>query len=272
MSLKNLTIEKFLTPYNFNDRPAGARKIEYIVIHYFGSLGTAKAVANYFANAYRGASAHYCLDEGPVVYQCVEDEDIAWHCGTKGTYYSACRNSNSIGIEVRPYILDKSQSSSAEYRGWYFTDAVVENLVVFTKYLMKKYNIDADHVIRHYDVTHKWCPRPWYGDDINLYYNDTGNNQWAKFKARLVEKEEEDMPNIDDLTPEQAAKLWYKITEHLRDNDSAEYSAAARQFFIDNGLIFGTGGTPPNYQWEAPVTREQFVTLAYRVLQFLGRA
>lgn len=98
-----LTIEKLLTTYNFSDRPAGSRKIEYIVIHYYGSLGTAKAVANYFASAYRGASAHYCVDDGDTAYQCVEDEDVAWHCGTSGTYYHpSCRNSNSIGIEVRP--------------------------------------------------------------------------------------------------------------------------------------------------------------------------
>ena len=83
-----LTVEKRIISRNFTRAGAG-RKIEYIVIHYFGSLGTAAAVANYFAGADRQASAHYCLDEGNIVYQCVEDNNIAWQwhwldfwCGT----------------------------------------------------------------------------------------------------------------------------------------------------------------------------------------------
>ena len=184
-----LTIEQHLTPYNFSDRPAGGRKIEYIVIHYFGSLGTAKAVANYFASAYRGASAHYCLDEGSTVYQCVLEEDVAWHCGTSGTYYHPdCRNSNSIGIEVRPYKLDPSTATDATKRDWYFTEEIIENLVEFTAALMRKYDIPPERVVRHYDVTHKWCPRPFMGDDINQFYGESGNTMWEKFKERIEEE------------------------------------------------------------------------------------
>ena len=68
-----LTVEKRIISRNFTRAGAG-RKIEYIVIHYFGSLGTA-AVANYFAGADRQASAHYCLDEGNIVYQWEQDRD-----------------------------------------------------------------------------------------------------------------------------------------------------------------------------------------------------
>lgn len=268
-----LRIEKLLTPYNFSDRPAGARKIEYIVIHYFGSLGTAKTVANYFASAYRGASAHYALDEGNVVYQCVEDEDVAWHCGTSGTYYHPkCRNSNSIGIEVRPYIMDRTKCTDASYAGWFFTKPIVDNLVEFTKYLMKKYNIDADHVVRHYDVTHKLCPRPWVGSDTNLFYQTTGDYQWQQFKKRLVEEEDTDLPNIEDLTEQQCIALWAKITKQFRDNDANSYSAAAREWATSNGIVAGSGGAAPNYEWQAPMTREQFVTMLYRFAQFLGKA
>lgn len=71
-----LTVEKRIISRNFTRAGAG-RKIEYIVIHYFGSLGTAAAVANYFAGADRQASAHYCLDEGNIVYQCVERGIVA---------------------------------------------------------------------------------------------------------------------------------------------------------------------------------------------------
>ncbi len=58
----NLIIKQLLTPYNYTARPAGARQIKYIVWHYFGGLGTAQAVAQYFASRYLGASAHYAVD------------------------------------------------------------------------------------------------------------------------------------------------------------------------------------------------------------------
>jgi N-acetyl-anhydromuramyl-L-alanine amidase AmpD len=80
----SFTIQKNLTKINFTDRNDISR-IKYIVIHYFGSLGSAKSVSNYFASDYRGASAHYALDDDEIIWQCVEDEDIAWHCGTSGT-------------------------------------------------------------------------------------------------------------------------------------------------------------------------------------------
>lgn len=44
------------------------------------------------------------------------------------------------------------------------------------------------HVVRHYDVTAKACPRPWVGDDINTYYRKTGNTLWNEFKTKLEEK------------------------------------------------------------------------------------
>lgn len=63
-------------------------------------------------------------------------------------------------------------------RGWYFEDATVQMAIALTKELMTKYNIPADHVIRHYDVTGKICPNPYV-------YNHT-QHTWEAFKAALV--------------------------------------------------------------------------------------
>lgn len=46
---------------------------------------------------------------------------------------------------------------------------------------MAKYNIPADHVIRHYDMTGKICPNPYA-------YNHT-QHTWEDFKAALVTEE-----------------------------------------------------------------------------------
>lgn len=257
-----LKIVQNLTPYNYNNASRGVGDIKYIVIHYFGSLGTARAVANYFASAYRGASAHYSLDEGDTVYQSVLEEDIAWHCGTSGAYvHPYCRNRNSIGIEVRPYKLDPSTASSAMVRDWYFTDEIVDNLVEFTKMLMKKYNIPVENVVRHYDVTGKWCPRPFMGDDINEYYGTSGNAQWEKFKARLSENEED-----FDMDINEARK---KLTSCADTGDTpSEWAREAAEYCKQKGIFNGDGAG--NYGWQQPITREAVAQIIYNVLEQAG--
>lgn len=165
------------------------RKIEYIVIHYFGGLASAKSTCAYFRNINRKASAHYFVDDGGV-WQCVEDADASWHCGDggKGTFKGQCTNANSIGIEVRPFKVDASRAAYVGDTDWYFHEQTVTNLIELVKSLMEKHGIDAEHVIRHYDVTVKVCPRPWVGEDINTYYGKTGNDLWTEFKRGLEGK------------------------------------------------------------------------------------
>ena len=76
-----MKINKLLTPYNHN--PGTTDRIKYIVIHYVGALGGAKANCQYYAGGSRGASAHYFVDFDGSIWQSVEDRDIAWHCGAK---------------------------------------------------------------------------------------------------------------------------------------------------------------------------------------------
>lgn len=92
-------IEKLLTPYNFTNKD-NAGRIKYIVIHYVGALGGAEANCKYYASKYLGASAHYFVGFNGEVWQSVEDEDIAWHCGASSYKHAECRNSNSA---VVPY-------------------------------------------------------------------------------------------------------------------------------------------------------------------------
>lgn len=136
--IKNLTTRNYTGATN--------RTISYIVIHWVGSVSTAYNNTKYFKTTYRGASAHYFVDDTSI-YQCVEDGNIAWHCGTSGTYYHKyARNTNSIGIEM---CLDAVNSIS---------DKTIQRTATLVKYLMDLYNIPAENVIRHYDVTHKKCP------------------------------------------------------------------------------------------------------------------
>lgn len=167
-----------LTPYNYN--PGSISRIKYIVIHYVGATGGAEANCRYYASTYVGASAHYYVGFNGEIWRSVRDQDIAWAVGGMAYVHPECRNSNSISIEM--CVRKKStKTMNASDKDWYFEDATVQSTINLTKYLMEKYNIKADHVIRHYDVNHKTCPNPYV-------YNNT-KHTWSAFKAALTSKD-----------------------------------------------------------------------------------
>lgn len=225
---------------------------------------------SYFKTPGIQASAHYALDEGDTIYRCVRDKDIAWHCGANKYKHPECRNSNSIGIEARPSKINRKRVMASD-TDWYFEPKVVDNLVWLTKKLMAQYNIPADHVIRHYDVTGKLCPRPWCCADMNVYYKTSGDAQWEEFKKRISDGKEED----EDMTLDTFKELMKEYRAELQDNDCGTWSKEAREWAISNGLINGTGtevNGEPNYAWADQLTREQAAALFYRFAKLMGKA
>ena len=132
--------------------------IRYLVIHYTANDGDL-AINNckYFANNHVGASAHYFVDSGGFM-QSVPDDYNAYHCGASHYKHPTCRNSNSVGIEL----CDDRKNGVI-----YPTNETIANALELAKYLMDKYNIPKENVIRHYDVTGKKCPAYWCGDSKN---------------------------------------------------------------------------------------------------------
>jgi hypothetical protein len=163
-----------------NYTKVSSRKIEYIVVHYTGGVGTAKNNVQWYRDDPKaGASAHFFVghkSEGAQIYQSVDPKDKAWHCGAKKYYHPSCRNTNSIGIETCCH--NDTSDKSAESSDWYFDHETEDRLVELVKSLMEEYGIGVDHVVRHYDVTHKTCPAMWVHDE----------SAWLTFKARLTEK------------------------------------------------------------------------------------
>ncbi len=170
-----MKINKNLTTVNYN-KGSGTGRIKYIVIHYTANNGdTAWGNTNYFKSVNRNASAHYFVDENEV-WQCVEDKDIAWHCGTTGKYYhSCCRNANSLGVELCSEKDSKGKS--------YFTKATVKLAAELVRWLMAKYDVSIENVIRHYDVTHKNCPAPFVENVM----------AWGNFKDMLITEGDDEM-------------------------------------------------------------------------------
>lgn len=225
-----MEIKKNLTEVNRTVK--ASREIKYIVVHYTGNKGdSAYNNTKYFKTVRRGASAHYFVDETEV-WQCVEDKDAAWHCGTNGKYYHAdCRNANSIGVE-----MCNSVSKN---------EAVERNTAELVRYLVKKYKLNSDRILRHYDVTHKQCPLTMIDE-----------SEWQKFKDNLKEDEpmtEAERQKMKDI--DESLTNLYRIVDRMVDemkkkdvvyntvDEVPEWGRAAVQRLIDAGKLNGTGDT-----------------------------
>ncbi len=163
------TINKKISKVNFTDSNRSAGQIKYLVKHYVGATGGAEANCKYFYDTYRGASAHFFVGHNGEIWQCVEENDTAWHCGASSYKHKECRNSNSIGVEL---CVKKDANGK-----WYYTEETKKAAIELFAYLMDKYGIDASHVLRHYDVTGKTCGEP----DVR-----SGNKVWSTFKSAIA--------------------------------------------------------------------------------------
>ena len=123
---------------------------KYIVIHNTdnyskGANAKAHAKAQHDGN-FKGYSAHLFVDDTGA-YQALPYDRGAWHVGVNygGRLFGTCNNHNSIGIEMC-------------VQAGYNYEKAFQNTVEICKMLMKKFGIDADHVVSHYDVCAKNCP------------------------------------------------------------------------------------------------------------------
>ena len=143
--------------------------VEYIVIHDTGNSepgSGAMSHYNFFKGGDRKSSAHYFVDDHQVV-QIIDDSEGSWHSGVKyKTPATPISNQNSIGIEM-------CINSDGNY------NQAMKNTIDLTAYLMWKYNLDMNHVVRHYDANGKVCP---------LTMSENGWADWHEFKAAVQAK------------------------------------------------------------------------------------
>ena len=190
--------EMLAHPSNFTK--GRKQKIQYIVVHYTANNGdTAEGNGKYFSGADRNTSAHYFVDEIKIV-RSVFDKDTAWHCGAKIYRHKKCRNENSIGVE-----MCSKKDSNGQY---YINQKTQNNAAELVKWLMKKYDIPIENVLRHYDVTGKMCPEPFVRNEV----------QWLDFKRKLSEKEKKEGTEmvynyIDDNMPDWAKPTVQKLVD-----------------------------------------------------------
>ena len=165
-----MEITKLWLTVNPYSRPGTIRKrTEKIAVHYVGNPGTtALNNRNYFNNLAkthsRYVSSNYIIGLDGEVLECVPSEEIAY-CTNQANEYS-------ISIECcHPDATGK------------FTDATETALAELCVYLLKRYNLTADDIIRHYDVTGKQCPLYWA--PTKYQPAEVANGRFAAFKNRV---------------------------------------------------------------------------------------
>lgn len=153
--------EMFLTPNPYSRPEIPLEEVHGIVVHYVANpCSTARENRMYFESLKdqdgtknpTSASSHFVIGlEGEVV-QCIPLGEVA--------YASNNRNSDTISIECcHPDETGK------------FYDSTYQSLVQLCAYFCKEFRLDAEDVIRHYDVTGKICPK---------YFVDH-EDAWAQF-------------------------------------------------------------------------------------------
>lgn len=151
-----LTVNPYSRPGTETNRITG------IVVHYTANPGsTAMENRDYFEGLKDShetqASSNFIVGlEGEIV-QCVPTWEVA--------YASNSRNIDTVSIECC------HPDETGE-----FTDETYKSLVQLTAWLCMKFQLDAEDVIRHYDITGKICPK----------YFVENEDAWAAFKDNVL--------------------------------------------------------------------------------------
>ncbi len=137
--------EQYLTVNEWSRPGEKIKSLDYIVIHYLANPETtAQQNHDYFESLKdlqnNSMSANYVIGLDGEIIHCVPDDEVAY----------ASNSANEYSISIENCHPDKTGR---------FTDDTYRSLVNLVAYLSDYYNVDREHIIRHYDVTGKPCPK-----------------------------------------------------------------------------------------------------------------
>lgn len=134
-----------LTPNEYSRPQEPLPEVKNIFVHYTANQGTSAAQnKSYFENlgitGERSASAHFVVGYNGEMIQCLPLTEIG--------YAVMQRNYDSVSIECC-YLSEDGR----------FTQATKESLVELLAWLIGKYDLTTDDILRHYDSNGKLCPK-----------------------------------------------------------------------------------------------------------------
>lgn len=207
-------IEKFLTINPYSRPGKKLTSIKNIVIHWVGNAGSsAIANRNYFEslkNKHIYASSQLILGLNGEIIQCMPENEVAYHAG------NLTMNYNSIGIEI----------CHPDWTGK-FNDVTYNALIELLTDLCRRYNLTADKIIRHYDVTGKLCP---------LYYVEH-NDEFLEIRNKVAINLNQNIAIKEEREDFNMAKVY-------------KNGSTRENVFADTGLTVKTGSLDKYEQCE----------------------
>ena len=137
--------QDFLDPNPYSRPQIPLTKVNNIVVHWVANPGsTAEGNREYFANLKDkeqiGVSSHFIIGLNGEILYVVPANEVA--------YANAPRNEDTISIE----------NCHPDWDGK-FNSATYNSLIRLCAYLCEQYDLTADALIRHHDVSGKDCPK-----------------------------------------------------------------------------------------------------------------
>jgi N-acetyl-anhydromuramyl-L-alanine amidase AmpD len=197
----------------------GKDKPEWIVVHYTGTVsaqGKAQKLAERMGTRTDSVSTHYLVGEDGV-FQCVKDNHSAYHIGKKSDAKKIdVYNANAIGVDLVEKKCD-TKTCKATDCDWWYSDKVFAKGLELIVFLMRKYDIPLDHVVRHYDVTGKICPSPFVGNRPSRTLE-----QYSRFPDSFYLHNKIRLPSFDNMTNEEAWRFFrdcLRIKLNIKENE-----------------------------------------------------
>ncbi|MEI7668900.1 MAG: N-acetylmuramoyl-L-alanine amidase [Pseudomonadota bacterium] len=198
---------------NFSSR--NGLKPSILVLHYTGMKSSDEALER-LCDKRSEVSSHYVIDENGKIFQLVDENNCAWHAGV--SYWRGNKNINniSIGIEI--------VNTGHEFGYVPFPQIQMESVLVLSKNILNKYNIEAVNVVGHSDVAplRKSDPGELF-DWKFLAKNGVGN--FPIIKKHLFAKEESLIKNLSSYgyeiphKKEDLQKIIIAFQRHFRQSN-----------------------------------------------------
>ncbi len=128
---------------NFNPKKRPSKQIKFIIFHYTGMKNESNALKR-LTDIQSEVSCHYLIKNNGEIVKIVPDLYIAWHAGESSWKNYKSLNQNSIGIEIT--------NPGHEYGYKNFTKKQITALLKLSKFLIKKYKINAKNILGHSDI------------------------------------------------------------------------------------------------------------------------
>lgn len=191
---------QLLTPNDYSRPGIATETIENIVVHYTANPGTTAQQNHNFFESLKdthdtSVSSHFVVGLEGEIIQCIPTSERA--------YASNQRNYNTVSIECCH--MDETGK---------FNDSTYNSVVELCAWLCCKFNLQAEDVIRHYDVTGKACPKYFVDnpEEWDKFIQDVAD--YIKDNAVKMTKEERDAYYGEGESGEET------VTEEIGENSN----------------------------------------------------